>query len=492
MKKIMRIIVPLILVIGGGGFGYYSYSQSNNANNKIYLSGTVEVTETDLSFRIAGIIAVRNYDEGNTVKNGDIIAELDKAELQHNYNLVNAELYLAHAAVALAKAQAREEEIAQAEAAVEMAQAQVDELIVGAREEEIAQAEAGVAFAQAILDELNTGAREEEISQVEFSVAQAKAKLSDLIAGARKQEIAQAESILGRSEINADQLSKDLERMKNLLAKDSISKQQFEQLKTKYENAQKLVKEAQERLDLIIEGARPEHVVQAKAVVNQLEKQLELVKKGPREESIKRAEASLTQVKEKLKLINNGPREETKRIAKAALMQAEQRLKLVKKGQRQEIIDQAVAQLELVKEKLAYATTKLGFCTLKSPVSGEILSKNVEVGEYVFPGSSVVTIGNLEKVWVRAYISETELGKIKLKQEIVVKIDSFKDKEYVGHITFIASDAEFTPKTIYTKDERVKLVYRIKIEIENSEFELKPGMPVDVEISLSESPNSEG
>ena len=160
-------------------------------------------------------------------------------------------------------------------------------------------------------------------------------------------------------------------------------------------------------------------------------------------------------------------------------------MKLIHKGAKKELIDQAVAKLNLAKEELAYAQTKLGYCSMKAAVSGEILSKNVEVGEYVFPGSSVVTVGNLRKVWVRAYISETELGKIKLKQRVIVKTDSFKDKEYIGYITFIASDAEFTPKTIYTKDERVKLVYRIKIEIENPEFELNPGMPVDVQINLN-------
>jgi len=274
--------------------------------------------------------------------------------------------------------------------------------------------------------------------------------------------------------------------MRNLLKKKAITQQKFEQIETQFENAQKLVDEAQERYNLVVEGAKPEQIEQAQALVMQLEKQLELIKKGPRKESIKRAEATLLQAKEKLQLINKGPREESKRIAKAALRQAEEQLKLVNKGARQEVIDQAEAQLNLAKEKLAYAQTKLGFCTMKAPVSGKILSKNAEIGEYIFPGSSVVTIGNLEKVWVRAYISETELGKIKLKQKVVIKTDSFSDKTYEGTIIFIASDAEFTPKTIYTKDERVKLVYRIKIAVDNPEFELKPGMPVDVEINNSD------
>jgi len=486
MKNVIRIIVILIVVGGIAGYAYYSYQKKNGEKDKIILSGTIEVTETDLSFRLAGVINQIDFVEGTSVEEGEILAELDKDELTHNYNLAEAEVKLAEASVALVRAKARDEEIAQAEAAVEMAQAKVDELNTGARAEEIAQAEAGVEIAQALLDELKSGAREEEIAQVEYSVAQAKAKLAEITSGSREQEIAQAKSMLERAKINANQVAKDFERMKELLGKNAITQQQYEQVETQYENAQKLVNEAQERYDLVVEGAKPEQVDQAKALVMQLEKQLELVKKGPREENIKRAESSLKQAKEKFQLIKAGAREETKRAANAGLKQAKEQLALIKKGARQEVIEQAEAQLKLAKEKLSYAGTKLGFCTLKSPISGEILTKNAELGEYVFPGSSIVTVGNLKKVWVRAYIGETDLGKIKINRKVNVKTDSFPDKSYEGTITFIASDAEFTPKTIYTKDERVKLVYRIKIEIDNSSGELKSGMPVDVIIDLKQ------
>ena len=95
------------------------------------------------------------------------------------------------------------------------------------------------------------------------------------------------------------------------------------------------------------------------------------------------------------------------------------------------------------------------------------------------PGSTVFTVADLNDIWLTAYINETDLGKVKLNQEADVKTDTYPDKVYKGRISFISQEAEFTPKQIQTHEERVKLVYRIKIDISNPNFELKPGMPAD-------------
>ena len=113
-----------------------------------------------------------------------------------------------------------------------------------------------------------------------------------------------------------------------------------------------------------------------------------------------------------------------------------------------------------------------------------ILSKNVEPKEYVAPGTAVVTMADLGQVWLRAYVEETDLGRVKVGQKAFVTTDSFPGKRYEGRVAFIASEAEFTPKTVQTRKERVKLVYRIKIDIPNPAMELKPGMPADAEIVL--------
>jgi HlyD family secretion protein len=96
----------------------------------------------------------------------------------------------------------------------------------------------------------------------------------------------------------------------------------------------------------------------------------------------------------------------------------------------------------------------------------------------------VLTVGDIERPWLRGYISETQLGRVKLGQKVKLTTDSYPGKEYWGRVSFIASQAEFTPKQIQTKEERVKLVYRVKIDVDNKSRELKSNMPVDAEIVL--------
>jgi len=131
--------------------------------------------------------------------------------------------------------------------------------------------------------------------------------------------------------------------------------------------------------------------------------------------------------------------------------------------------------------------TQLGYATLYSPISGVVLVKSGEIGEVVNPGTSILTIADVENVWLKAYIPETDLGKVKWGQDVIVTTDLRPQKEYRGRISFISSQAEFTPKQIQTEKERVTLVYRIKVDISNKDHELKPGMPADGRILLESS-----
>ena len=96
----------------------------------------------------------------------------------------------------------------------------------------------------------------------------------------------------------------------------------------------------------------------------------------------------------------------------------------------------------------------------------------------------MVTVGDIDHPWLRGYVNETDLGKVKIGSKAAVTTDSYPGKVYDGRVTFISSEAEFTPKQIQTQEERVKLVYRIKIEVENPKRELKSNMPADAEIVL--------
>jgi HlyD family secretion protein len=150
----------------------------------------------------------------------------------------------------------------------------------------------------------------------------------------------------------------------------------------------------------------------------------------------------------------------------------------------QQDIEVAKANIRSASENLELAKIMLGYTTLRAPFSGVILTRQTELGEVMQPGTPVVTLADLDHVWLRAYVAETDLGRIRWGQAATVHTDTYPGKAYPGRISFIASEAEFTPKSVETHKERVTLVYRIKIDVENPRHELKPGMPADATIHL--------
>lgn len=139
----------------------------------------------------------------------------------------------------------------------------------------------------------------------------------------------------------------------------------------------------------------------------------------------------------------------------------------------------AEASVRNAEESLKLARIILGYTTLYAPFSGVILVRNAELGEHAQPGTPVFTLADLDHVWLRAYINETDLGRIRFGQSASVSTDSYPGHTYTGRVALIADTAEFTPKSVETHAERVTLVYRIRIDIENRSHELKPGMPAD-------------
>jgi HlyD family secretion protein len=145
----------------------------------------------------------------------------------------------------------------------------------------------------------------------------------------------------------------------------------------------------------------------------------------------------------------------------------------------------AQANIKDAQESLKLAQIILGYTTLYAPFSGVILVRNAELGEDMQPGTPVFTLADLDHVWLRAYINEADIGRVRFGQAALITTDSYPGQKYVGRISMISQNAEFTPKSVETHAERVTLVYRIKIDIENQSHELKPGMPADATIELS-------
>ncbi len=380
IKKAFGVAVTLGAIVAGAS-GYWLFAnRAGNHGDVIRVSGNIEITDAELSFKMPGRVERRLVDEGHFVEWGQPVAELERADL----------------------------------------------------EQEVAMRRADLEAASAAWEELNNGARPEEKKAAHAGVDAAEAVWLDLKAGSRQQEIRAAEAELAEAEAQCDQWESDYSRAEELLQKNAVSRQDYDRIEASLKAARERVKAATEKLALAEAGFRKHRIEQAEAAKRKAEAELALVLEGPRAEKIA----------------------------------------------------QAAARRKQAEAALALAETKLGYARLAAPMNGVVLSKNVEPGEYVAPGTPVVTVGDLEHPWLRAYINETDLGRVKHGQKVRLTTDTYPGKVYEGRVSFIASEAEFTPKNVQTQKERVKLVYRIKIDVANPEMELKPGMPADAEILL--------
>jgi HlyD family secretion protein len=268
-------------------------------------------------------------------------------------------------------------------------------------------------------------------------LAQAEARLAELTAGSRPQEKQQAKSAVDEARTQSVQATADWERAQTLYKNDDISRAQYDQYKARYDATAALLRRAEETQALVVEGPRKEQIDAARA-------------------QVERAKAAV-------------------RLSEAGRIDLKRREQEI--STRKADIDRARAQTQVLE-------TQLKDRVIYSPVNAVVLTKSAEIGEVLAAGATVLTLGDIERPWVRGYVGEKDLGRVKLGMPVEVTTDSFPGKKYDGKITFISSQAEFTPKTIQTTEERVKLVYRIKVELPNPNQELKLNMPVDAEIRL--------
>ncbi len=238
------------------------------------------------------------------------------------------------------------------------------------------------------------------------SVAKAEAQLAELLAGAREQEIKEARAAVAQAAANLEKARLDWERYQELYDEGAISSLDRDAALNRHQVAQEQHKATQERLNLLLAGARAEAIEAARW-------------------EVARAKAALT----------------------ASMV----------------TLDETV---------------------IRAPISGIVLTKASDQGETVLTGASIVVMIDPQDIWLRVYIAESDIGRVRLGQRARIRVDSFPDRSFPGKVTEIASRAEFTPKNVQTKKERVYLVFGVKIALENPEGLLKPGMPADAEIIM--------
>lgn len=324
----MVLIMLGVLALMAGGYLYVRTAANQAPDSSLRISGNIEAHESVVSFKVQGRVMELPVQEGQYVKQGDLLARLDDDDYRQ--------------------------------------QVSVDEATVGMR----------------------------------------KAELELSVAGSRVQEIQVAKQTLIDARADLELKRAEFRRRQELLAEQGVSEEDIDRAASQLKRAQATYERAKQTHDQVVEGTRKEEI------------------------AVRRA------------------------------------------------------NLQSAREALQMSRLKLNYTVLSAPVSGVVLVRQAELGEVVSAGTPVVTIADVEHLWMRGYLNETDLGRVKWGQSATIHTDTFSDKTYQGRVSFISSQAEFTPKSVETHKERVTLVYRIKIDLDNPNHELKPGMPADAVIDV--------
>jgi len=325
MKPAVRRVIAVAVAAVVGAALWAAFGRDRGRDHVLSASGTVEATEARVGFQASGRIETIGAREGDAVKAGAVLAELDRAETE-------------------------------------------------ARRQ---QASAQAAAARAFLRELEHGSRPEEIAQGRSALAAAAERVRDA--------------------------QRDLDRTKALFEGGAVSREAFDKAR------------------LTLDLAQSQH----------------------------------DQAREQVTILETGPRREKIDAQRAQLAQAEAAVR---------VIDATLAAM-----------------TIRAPFDGVVTVRHREPGEIVAAGSPVLTIMNPDDRWVRIYVPETRIGAVRVGQAATITTDTFPEKTYRGEVSVIATEAEFTPKTVQTTEERVKLVYAVKVRVTGDPArDLKPGMPADV------------
>jgi HlyD family secretion protein len=397
MRKIMRPILGIVLVALIAGGVWWWTQQQTQATRGLTGSGTIEATQVQIGPEVSGRVVQVTATEGQAVKAGDVLLRLDDSMISVQR--------------------------AQAQAAVNTAHAQRDQLLAGARSQQLEAARATISTTQALL-------------------SGAQADLDRLLAGATNDQVAAARSQLAAAQARA----KLAQTTYDNVIKGTGTGQAFgvmgtglgmpeEQMRAQLEAVKSQVVAAQDWLSKVLSGATFDEVQSAQARVAGLEAQLQAVQA-------------------QYDLLKAGPSREQVAAADAAVAQAEAALNA---------LDAQAAKL-----------------VVQAPTDGTLLVSNVHVGEVVSAGASAFVLGKLDTLQLTVYLPEDTYGRIKLSQTAKMTVDSYPGVAFEATVVHIADQAEFTPRNVQTVEGRSTTVYAIKLDAPNPDGKLKPGMPADV------------
>lgn len=439
-RRIARIVIAAVLLVAVAVGAIYLGTnaaarqklldrlptQSGEAGGPLVASGFIEAEEVEIAAELGGRVVALPFREGDEVAAGDTLVQLDTTLLAAQRDALAAQLAIAVAQRDLLKAGVSEEVIRQAEAQVGVIQASVEA--------------ARIVLADASMVAANPQDVEVQIAEAEAQVAAAQAQL----------HAADVQRVIAERSLELYQDTGEvIQRIEDMYGEDApvpsftldavLSPQRYEAALTSLSNAQQALDSAQDLLAALRGLANDpqqlqSHVVEARTALDT-------------------AQAELTGAQAQLDNLRAGPTE-------AQLAGADAR------------VEEAQAALDALDMQIARMT-------LTAPIGGLILDQPIHVSELAVPALPLVTLANLDEVTLTVYIPATRFDQVALNQAVTVNVDSFPGRGFRGTVVYIADEAEFTPRNVLTREERVNLVYAVKIRIENPDHALKPGMPAD-------------
>jgi multidrug resistance efflux pump len=295
-------------------------------------------------------------------------------------------------------------------------------------QEQLAQAKGNLAASEAEHARLAAGYRVEEVEQARAKRDQAKATLDRLVAGPRPQEIEVAREEVNTAQANVDFAESEFARVERLKTEAASAPKEYDEASRALKAGRATLAQAQKQLALLVEGTRKEEIA----------------------------------------------------AARAAFAEAEQLVKMEEQGYRKEDIAHAAAEVEAAKARVAAIAKQISELTVSSPTECVVEAIDLRPGDIIAPNAPGLSLLDLSKLWVRAYVPEARLGQVRLDAKVPVRVDSFPGRTFAGRVSFIAHEAEFTPKNVQTPEERSKQVFRVKVTLMEGQDLLRVGMAADL------------
>jgi HlyD family secretion protein len=455
-QRIVEAIIIIVLTLAVVGVGYWVFSSNPQVWNQLLVeleiatpeaetagitaSGFIEVRQVAIAPEVSGRIARLRADEGDQVREDQVLIEIDTALLDAQIDEAEAAVAMAEAELARVAAGARAEDIAAAEAAVVMAEAQRD------------------AAQQAWQDAIVLRDNPQELN---MQIASARSQIA--VVEHRIQQMAALK--------DAAELVDDLRERQVKIVEEGVD------WSVKLPDGRKLsghaeVPEGEKRqawagwnlatTDMWSAWVYLNQAIAARDAAQQNLNDLLALRDNPQQANVQVAQALAAYQQ-----------------ARAAVEVAKANLDMARAGATQEQVDVAGTGVEQARAALDALKVQRQKYTLYAPNGGMVVERIGNEGENALPGTTLLTLGNLDTVDLTIYVPEPDVGKVSLEQLVEVSVDSFPGETFLGHVVWISDKAEFTPKNVQTKEERVNTVFAVKVRIPNPDHKLKPGLPAD-------------